>query len=145
MLIDQSFIDQVYYNIFEQTLRYNQFYINLHSSSVWNKAIGEKNVLESLITIYKKFYEDRAEEIRIKIGEIKEVNVNSYMTYDCEYHINKYNDRISEVNKYLITLEALTYEDVMDAKLGVISEEIELLFPKYIVTPTLYGRLSFNI
>jgi hypothetical protein len=145
MLIDQSFIDQVYYNLFEQTLRYNQFYINLHSNSVWNKSIGEKNVLESLVKIYKKFYYDKAEEIRIKIGQIKQVNVNSYMTYDCEYHVNQYNDRIAEVNKYIVKLDAITYEDVMDSELGVISEEIELLFPKYLVTPTLYGRLSFNL
>jgi len=145
MLIDQSFIDQLYYNLFEQTLRYTHFNISVPSNSVWNKSIGEKNVLERLVKIYKKFHEDKAEEIRIKIGEIKEANVNSYLTYDPEFHVNQYNDRIAEINKYLVTLEALTFEDVMDAELGVISDEIELLFPSYIVTPTLYGKLSMNL
>ena len=72
------------------------------TNSIWNKSSDETAILDSAVAKYKKYYQDKADELKTQLNEKKEYDVSSYLTYDTEYYVNEYNDRIDEVKKYLV-------------------------------------------
>lgn len=140
--IDQKLVDFLYENIFTQQQRCDYFNtVGVQVNSVWNKYADEKKILDNTVAKYKKYYQDKAEEIKTKLEEQKEYNVSSYLTYDPEYYVNEYNERVEEVKKYLAELDCKTLDHIAKDKLSSISEKIDQLFPGYIVDPTLLGKL----
>ena len=118
---EQNLVNHLYNSIFTQKKRCN-YYQTMGcstSNSVWNKSFDETKILDVMVESYKGYYKDKAEEIRIKLDDIKETNVKSYLTYDTEYYINEYNDRIAELNKYLVELDTKTLEDVQKNPLSL--------------------------
>ena len=139
---DQQLVDILYENIYIQQIRCDYFNtIGVQSNSIWNKHTDEKKILDNIIEKYKKYYHDKAEEIKNKLSEQKEYNVSSYLTYDTEYYINQYNDRVEELNKYQVELDTKTLDHIATEKLSSISETIDQMFPGYITDPTLLGKL----
>jgi len=140
---DQQLVDYLYNQMIFQEFRCNHFISNkqLPSNSIWNKHIDENKILSSMIEKYKKFYIDKVELLKIKLDEIKQVNVNSYLTYDTEYYITQYIQRIEEINKYITILNAKDFDSIKNDKLSNISDAIDLQFPDYLVNPTLLGKL----
>lgn len=139
---DQKLVDFLYENIFSQKIRCDYFNkIGIQANSVWNKHIDEKKILDNMIEKYKKYYHDKAEEIKVKLEEQKQYNVSSYLTYDTDYYINQYNDRVEEINKYLVELDNKTFDHIAKEKLSSISQKIDQLFPNYMTDPTLIGKL----
>lgn len=141
--IDQTLVDFLFNQIFTQYVRYEYFSTpNIQHNSIWNKSNDEKNILEDTIKLYKKYYSDKAEELKIKVSEQKEANITSYLTYDTEYYVNQYNDRMEEINKYLVNLENKSNEDIMKEKLNSISPALDTLFPNYMPYPVLIGAVD---
>jgi hypothetical protein len=138
---DQKLVDFLYENIFTQKLRCDYFNMGVQTNSVWNKYTDEKQLLDNMVDKYKKYYQNKAEEIRKKLGEQKEYDITSYLTIDTDYYINQYNDRIEELEKYLVELECKTFDHIAKDKLSSISKKIDSLFPGYMVDPTLLGKL----
>ena len=141
---DQLLVDYLYNTIFVQKLRCDHFNSvgQQSSNSVWNKYRDEKKILDNMTDMYKKYYKDKVEELKIKLSDIKEYNVNSYLTYDTEYHLSKYNQSMEEIDRYLVELEAKTFDHITKDKLSSISETLDLQFPGYLIDPTLLGKLS---
>ena len=136
---DQIYIDQLHGAIFVQQLRYNHFNTIMpppQAKSVWNRTNDEKSILNKLVNLYKKYYSSKAEELKVKLAELKDANVSSILTYDKNYYINEYNQRIEEIKKYLVELEAKNADNLLHSKLSFISESISLLFPNYAVDPS---------
>ena len=101
---DQQLVDHLFEQIFVQKLRCTHFDTinpNLSSNSVWNKSSDEKAILELTINKYKKYYQDKMEELKNVLTVKKDYDVSSYLTYDAEYYVNEYNDRNEEIKKYL--------------------------------------------
>ena len=137
---DQQIIDHLYNTIYTQQIRCDQFYNGYQpTNSVWNRYTDEKKILDSLVHKYKKFYINKAEELKNKILEIKEYNTNSYLTYDLEFYINSYNNQLDQINKYISNVENINVELIKKDKLNSISKDLDLLFPGYLVSPTLFG------
>jgi hypothetical protein len=140
---DQQLVDHLYNTIFDQQLRCNHFdsVCKQPTKSVWNKHADEKKILDIFVEKYKKFYKDKVLALKPKIQETKETNINSYLTYDKEYYISQYNQRIEEIDKYLVELEAKTFDHIVKDNLSSVSVALDLLIPNYLVTPTLLGKL----
>lgn len=142
--IDQKTVDFLYEQIVGQQLRCDYFdrIGNIAPNSVWNKTSDERAILQMFVNNYKRYYLDKAEEIKKKLEEIKEYDISSYLTYDTEYYVNKYNSRMEEVNRYIVEVNAKDTESVLKDKLGFISDEISLLFPDIMTDPILIGKFS---
>jgi hypothetical protein len=139
---DQQLVDHLYNIIFVQQLRFNHFNsVGQSNNSVWNKHSDEKKILDTMVENYKNYYKTKVEDLKTKLYDLKEVNVNSYLTYDKEYYVNDYNQRIEELNKYLVELDTKTLDHISKDKLSFLSEELELQFPDYLVDPVLLGKL----
>jgi len=108
---------------------------------VWNKSSDEKAILELVINKYKKYYQDKMEELKNILNLKKDYDVSSYLTYDTEYYLNEYNDRNEEIKKYLVELETKTFEDISTKDLTIVSEQLCALYPNFICKPTLLGLL----
>lgn len=144
---DQYYIDQLYALISAQRLRYNHFYTIIpqpSTNSVWNRTSDEKSILDKMIDTYKGYYRSKCEELKTKFGEMKEYNTTSYLTYDADFYINEYNDRMEEINKYLVDLENKTIEETVKDDLTKISKNIDLLFCSFIADPQLRNH-SLNV
>ena len=94
-----------------------------------------------MVEKYKKYYKDKAEELKPKLHSIKESNINSYLTYDKEYYTQQYNKQIEDLNKYLEEVDSKTLDHITKEKLSNIPESLNLCFPGYMIDPTLLGRL----
>ena len=141
-IVEQKLVDFLYENIFIQQIRCDHFNtVGVQPNSVWNKHTDEKKILNNMVEKYKKYYKNKAEEIKNKIEEQKEYNVSSYLTYNSEYYINQYNDRIEEINKYIVEIDSKSLDHIANDKLSSISDTIDKLFPNYIAEPTLLGKL----
>ncbi len=141
-IVEQKLVDFLYENIFIQQIRCDHFNtVGAQPNSVWNKHTDEKKILNNMVEKYKKYYKNKAEEIKNKIEEQKEYNVSSYLTYNSEYYINQYNDRIEEINKYIVEIDSKSLDHIANDKLSSISDTIDKLFPNYIAEPTLLGKL----
>lgn len=140
---DQLLVDHLYNAIFVQQLRCNHFNSvgQQASNSVWNKHADEKKIIDNMVDQYKKYYKDKVEKLKNQLHDIKEANINSYLTYDTEYHISLYNQRMEELNKYLVELDAKTLDHIANDKLSSLSEALDLQFPGYLVDPSLLGKL----
>ena len=139
---DQQLVDHLYNIIFVQQLRFNHFNsVGQSNNSVWNKHSDEKKILDTMVENYKNYYKTKVEDLKTKLYDLKEVNVNSYITYDKEYYVNEYKQRIEELNKYLVELDTKTLDHISKDKLSFLSEELELQFPDYLVDPVLLGKL----
>jgi hypothetical protein len=92
-----------------------------------------------MVENYKNYYKNKITELKTTINNLKEIAINSYLTYDTEYYINEYNIRSEEINKYLVELESKTIEHITTEQLSFISENINLQFPNYLLNPTLLG------
>jgi hypothetical protein len=140
---DQQLVDHLYNAIFVQQLRCDHFNLAGHqtSNSVWNKHADEKKILDNMIEQYKKYYKDKVMVLKTQLNDIKEVNVNSYLTYDTEYYISEYTQRVEELDKYLVELEAKSFDHIAKDNLSYISEAINYQFPEYSTYPTLLGQL----
>jgi hypothetical protein len=140
---DQQLVDYLYNSIFVQQVRCNHFNSVGYQStnSIWNKQIDEKKILDKIIQNYKKYYKDKAVALLIHLGEINKNNVNSYLTYDPEYYIEKYKKRVEELNKYILEIDKKDFNIITTVKLSTISVEIDKLFPNYMFDPTLLGKL----
>jgi hypothetical protein len=140
---DQQLVDHLYNAIFVQQLRCNHFNSTGHqsSNSIWNKYSDEKKIMLSMIEKYKKYYKNKVDNIKTQLHDIKEVNVNSYLTYDTDYYIEKYNQRMEELNKYIVEIDAKDFDHIAKDKLSTISEDIDYQFPNYLLDPTLLGKL----
>ena len=140
---DQQLVDYLYNAIFVQKTRCNHFNAvgPQAVNSVWNRHSDENKILNDMVENYKQYYIDKVEELKITLNKIKEDNVNSYLTYDPEYHINKYTERMEELDKYLVELENKTIDHISKEKLSFVSEEINSQFPDYMSDPTLLGLL----
>ena len=103
---DQQYVDHLYRQIFAQQVRFNHFNaIVYNTKSVWNRSRDEKEILDKMVLAYKKFYSDKAVILKTKFEEIKDTAIASYLTYNTEYHINNFNKRIEEIDKYLVELQ----------------------------------------
>lgn len=140
---DQLLVDHLYNAIFVQQLRCNHFNSvgQQASNSVWNKHADEKKIIDKMVDQYKKYYKDKVEKLKNQLHDIKEVNINSYLTYDTEYHVSLYNQRMEELNKYLVEIDAKTLDHITNDKLSSLSEALDLQFPGYLVDPSLLGKL----
>ena len=140
---DQQLVDHLYNAIFVQQLRCNHFNATGQqaSNSVWNKYSDEKKILNSMVDKYKNYYKTKVDDLKSKLHDLKEVNVNSYLTYDTEYYVNDYNKRMEELDKYLVELDAKTLDHITTEKLSTMSEAIEQQFPEYLKDPVLLGQL----
>lgn len=140
---DQLLVDHLYNAIFVQQLRCNHFNSvgQQASNSVWNKQADEKKIIDNMVDQYKKYYKDKVEKLKNQLHDIKEANINSYFTYDTEYHVSLYNQRMEELNKYLVELDAKTLVEIANDKLSSLSEALDLQFPGYLVDPSLLGKL----
>lgn len=141
---DQHLVDHLFEQIFTQQSRmihFDSISQRMSNNSVWNKSGDEKAILDMMVKKYKQYFINKVEKMKTKLNEIKENNVNSYLTYDPEYYINEYNERMGEINKYLTELDARTLDHLAKDKLSFVSEKIELLFPGFICDPTLLGKL----
>lgn len=140
---DQQLVDHLYNTIFVQKLRCKHFNsVGQHASnSVWNKHSDEKKILDKMVDQYKKYYKDKVEDLKTKLHDIKEANVNSYLTYDTEYHVNQYTQSVEELDKYLVELDAKTFDHVAKDKLSIVSKAIDAQFPGFMTVPTLLGKL----
>jgi hypothetical protein len=139
---DQQLVDHLYNAIFVQYLRCNYFnFSGQQPNSVWNKHTDEKKILDTMVNTYKNFYKTKVEKLKTKLNDIKENNINSYLTYDKEFYVNEYTNRIKELDKYLIELDARTFVHIANDKLSSLSEALDLQFPGYLVNPTLLGQL----
>ena len=137
---DQQIIDHLYNAIYIQKLRCDQFYNGYQATnSVWNRYSDEKKILDMFVDKYKNFYKNKAEELKKKVLDIKEYNIKSYLTYDVEFYVNSYNTQIDEINNYISHVESKTYELIKKDKLNSISKDIDILFPGYLVYPSLFG------
>ncbi len=141
---DQQLVDYLYNAIFVQQQRCKYFNSNGKQSnnSVWNKYSDEKKILDIMVENYKNYYKNNVEELKTKLHNIKEANVNSYLTYDKDYYVNEYTKRIEELDKYLVELDKKSFEDISKNKLSYLSEELELQFPNYLPDPVLLGKLD---
>jgi hypothetical protein len=140
---DQQLVDHLYNTIFVQKHRCDHFDFacNHAKNSIWNKYVDEKKILDNIVDKYKQYYKDKVESLKPKLDEMKEANIKSYLTYNKEYYISQYNKYMEEVTKYLVELKAKTFDHISKEKLSNISESLNLLFPGYMVDPTLLGRL----
>lgn len=135
---DQLLIDHLYNAVCSQKLRCDYFYnTNQQPKSIWNKYTDEKKILEITMNNYKNFYKNKIEELKLKVTELKEQNINSYLTYNTEYYINQYNSLMEDINKYCVELDIKTVENIQKEKLNYVSKNIEELFPNFMVTPLL--------
>lgn len=139
---DQKFVDFLYEQIFVQQFRCNYFNTlgQTAPTSVWNRVSDEKNILHKMIDNYKQYYVNKAEYIKTKLEEFKEYNITSYLTYDTEYYINQYNERIETINKYIVEIDNKNIDHIATEKLSYISDDINALFPD-ILDPSLLGKL----
>lgn len=140
---DQQLVDYLYNSIFVQKLRCDHFNSSglKNSNSIWNKHSDEKKILDIMVNNYKNFYKIKVDELKAILNTIKEDNVNSYLTYDKEYYVNDYSQRIEELDKYLVELDARTLDNVTTDKLNSLSKALDVQFPDYLKTPTLLGKL----
>lgn len=134
---DQQYVDFLFNNILVQQLRYEHFNtIKQHPNSVWNRSKDEKVVLDIMTQKYKDFYSSKADQIIIKLNEIKEANISSYLTYNRDYYVNQHKSLTDEVKKYKEEL----YNKPITIKHSIISENIDKLFPGFITDPTLLDK-----
>jgi len=141
---DQQLVDHLFEQIFVQKLRCNHFDTiapNLSSNSVWNKSSDEKAILELVINKYKKYYQDKIEELKNVLTVKKDYDVSSYLTYDAEYYVNEYNDRNEEIKKYLVELETKTFENISTEDLTIVSDQLCALYPNFMCKPKLLELL----
>lgn len=140
---DQQLVDHLYNTIFTQQLRCNHFNNSGYQShnSVWNKHPDEKKILNIMVENYKNYYKNKVEELKEKLLELKEININSYLTYNAEYYVNQYNERLEEINKYLVEIDLKTIDHIAKDKLNSISTVIDSDYPDFFATPTLLGRI----
>ena len=139
---DQRLVDYLFEQIFVQQLRCNYFISiapQASANSIWNRHSDENKILNIMVEQYKQYYKNKASQIKNKLADIKEQNISSYLTYDTDYYINQYNDRIEQVKKYLVELDTRTIDNISKDKLSHISDEIDELFPGFISDPTLLG------
>lgn len=135
---DQNIIDHLYNAIYIQQIRCDHFYNGYQSTnSVWNKYSDEKKILDTLVNKYKNFYKNKAEELKKKILELKELNINSYLTYDPDFYIKLYETQTQEIDRYISDIEKISIEFIKTNKLNSISKDIDIIFPGYLVIPTL--------
>lgn len=138
---EQKLVDFLYENIFAQKQRCDYFNnMRVQSNSLWNKHTDEKKILDNLIEKYKDYYRNKIEEIKKKIQEQKEYNLNSYLTYNTEYYINRHNEQMEEINKYLTELNSKDIDFISKEKISSVSETIDNLFPNFMLSPTLLGK-----
>jgi c-di-AMP phosphodiesterase-like protein len=140
---DQLLVDHLYNTIFIQNIRCNHFNSIGHqaSNSVWNKHSDEKKILDNMVDNYKNYYKDMTEKLKTDLNDIKEVNINSFLTYDSEYHVSQYLQRVEEIDKYLVELDTKTFEHISKNKISYISDVINSQFPDCLIDPTLLGKL----
>ena len=143
MSSDQQLVDHLYNTIFVQKHRCDHFDFGCKNAtnSIWNKYTDEKKILDNMVEKYKKYYKDKAEELKPKLHVIKESNINSYLTYDKEYYTQQYNKQIEDLNKYIEEVDSKTLDHITKEKLSNIPESLSLFFPGYMIDPTLLGRL----
>ena len=139
--VDQKLVDFLYERIFVQKLRSDHFLSMSPPNSVWNKHADEKKFLDSLVEEYKGYYRKKAGEMKEKLEKTKESDVSSYLTYDTEFYVNQYNDRVETINKYIVELDTHDFDTISNTKLNSVSTEIDTLFPLYMATPSLLGCL----
>ena len=94
-----------------------------------------------MVDKYKTFYKTRADQLKIIVFDIKESRVNSYLTYDIEFYNNLYITQLEEINKFITLVENKTLDSIFKNKFNSISTDIDILFPEYLVSPTLFGLL----
>jgi len=140
---DQQLVDHLYNTIFVQQLRCNHFNSvgQQVNNSIWNKHTDERKILDIFVDKYKNYYKTKVNDLKIKLHEMKDANINSYLTYDVDYHINTYNQHMSHLHKYLVELDAKTFDHIAKDKLSSISVELDIQFPGYLIDPTLLGKL----
>ena len=140
---NQQLVDYLYNAIFVQKLRCDHFNSvgNYSNNSIWNKHSDEKQLLDKMVDQYKKYYKDTVEDLKTKLHDIKETNINSYLTYDNDYYVNKYIQRIEEIDKYLVELDAKTFDNIVKDNLSNVSVEIDSQFVGFMSVPTLLGKL----
>ena len=142
---DQQFLDQLYGSIFVQQLRYNHFNAitpQPRSTSIWNKSKDERELLQKLVDTYKQYYYNKAKELQVKLTTLKESDITSYLTYNTEYYINQYNDRMSTIYKYITELETKTTDDILNTKMSLVSPDINTVFPSFMADSSLVGKFS---
>jgi len=143
MEIEQSKVDILYNGILLQKIRYDHFKSVAPTTqpiSIWNRSNDEKKMLDILIEKYKSYYINKAEELKVKLAEIRDYNTSSYMTYNKSYYLTEYTTRFDEVNRYIEHIRAKTIIEILNDKLGIVSEHIESMFPRYMANPTLIGE-----
>lgn len=141
---DQQYIDLLYGQIFGQHLRYTHYNAispQPPSTSVWNKTKDEKIILDNFVEKYKNYYIRKIKDLKSKLKDLKEHNVNSYLTYDADYYVKEYIQRTEEVDKYILELEVKTVDTILSSKLGFEPEWLKVLYPDFMLNPSLIGRL----
>lgn len=142
---DQQFLDHLYGSIFVQQLRFNHFNAIVpqpKSTSIWNKSKDERELLNKLVDTYKQYYFNKAKELQVQLTVLKESYIASYLTYDTEFYIKQYNDRMSIIYKYMTELESKTVNDILNFKTSLISPDINTVFPSFMLDSSLIGKFS---
>jgi hypothetical protein len=140
---DQLLVDHLYNAIFVQNIRCDHFntLIPQASNSIWNKFSDEKRILDNMVDNYKNYYKNKVKALKTELHNVKEANINSYLTYDADYYVSQYTQSIEEIDNYLANLERKTFDHISKEKLSNISDALNIQFPDYLVDPTLIGQL----
>jgi hypothetical protein len=127
---EQKTLDQLYLFVTFQ---------NIRSSKL--KTQRERQLLMDFIGLYKKYYFNKAKEILARLEIDHQKCVNSLFTFDTKYYTQEYKQRKTEVEEYLLNLQSCDFQTDM----SYISDEISLLFPNFILTPTLWSKPDVDV
>jgi hypothetical protein len=75
------------------------------------------------------------------VTDLKDYNIHSYLTRDVPYYINQYEVRIAQIKKYTDNLEKINIDNVLFTNLSSFGDELDILYPNFIIMPTLFNLL----
>ena len=134
---DQQLIDLLYNNIYMQKIKC-EYYFNKHISpdSMWNKHTDEHNIMELYIKKYKQFYIDKSNELIIKLIEIKNANINSYLTFNPEQYENLHTTDLNNINIIVNQINSKNINSILSDKISILFKPFNNI-PIIFVDPTL--------
>lgn len=139
--INQSKIDLLYNAIYIQNIRYLHF-TAIKTSGQWSSKFNDEIVIfKNLIKEYKQLFLNQINDLTKIITDAKEYNTTSYLTYNCDYYIEQFNNHIDLLNKYTDKVENLNIDNVLITDLSSLGKELDLLYPKFITVPSLFNEL----
>jgi hypothetical protein len=137
---DQQIIDFLYTQIITQKIRCDHFKLIIQApQSIWNKYRDEKTILDKITTLYKKFYINKLNKLKIILEEKKIYYVTSYLTYNTDFYLNQHKKMNEDIEKYLTNISNTPTDNITTTNIFTLSTDINTLVPNYLPTPTLFN------